>query len=238
MLDRVITALNKAKRVFIGCPAVIADLRPLLPTTMAYKSFDFGLHRGQRELRNALQHTIFECSDEAETIILSYGLCSQGVIGLRASSCPVVVPRVDDCIALFLGSRGTYHLGSQKKQGTYYLTNGWIRTGQTLLEEYQRMAARYGRKRADKLQATMFKGYRRLVFVNTGECDLERCRTYARQAAEQFGLRYEEIEASNHFVRRMISGQWDKEFVVVEPGEKITLEHFLGSSNGKLLKKT
>ena len=43
-----------------------------------------------------------------EAVILAYGLCSNGVIGLRSRSLPVVVPRCDDCISLFLGSADRY----------------------------------------------------------------------------------------------------------------------------------
>ena len=63
------------------------------------------------------------------TIILGYGLCSRAVVGLRAEGCTLVVPRVDDCIAIFLGSGDAYRTQHCSEPGTYYLTKGWIEAG-------------------------------------------------------------------------------------------------------------
>ena len=66
-----------------------------------------GLHDTPDILRTELQHAIDEVERENEklpealrfeAVILAYGLCSNGVIGLRSRSLPVVVPRCDDCI--------------------------------------------------------------------------------------------------------------------------------------------
>ena len=40
-----------------------------------------------------------------DVIVLGYGLCSNGIVGITSRDIPIVVPRTDDCIALFLGSR-------------------------------------------------------------------------------------------------------------------------------------
>jgi hypothetical protein len=66
------------------------------------------------------------------------------VIGLRANGCTLVVPRVDDCISIFLGSHGAYKQQAGAEPGTYYLTKGWIEVGDTL----QRIRAPGGQVRA------------------------------------------------------------------------------------------
>ena len=72
-----------------------------------------GLHDTPDILRAELQKNIDAIERENEqlrpnqrfeAIVLAYGLCSNGVIGLRSRSLPVIVPRCDDCISLFLGS--------------------------------------------------------------------------------------------------------------------------------------
>ena len=40
-----------------------------------------------------------------EAVLLGYGLCSNGLVGLAAQSVPLIVPRAHDCITLFLGSK-------------------------------------------------------------------------------------------------------------------------------------
>jgi len=55
------------------------------------------------------------------------------------------VPRVDDCIAIFLGSRAAYADQCHQEPGTYYLTKGWIEVGDTPFAEHERLVERYGR---------------------------------------------------------------------------------------------
>ena len=120
-----------ARTKVIACATVIEEMLPLLPAEMTYDILDFGLHLNPGNLRDTLQTTIDTASAEADTILLGYGLCSMAVVGLKATNCTLVVPRVDDCIAIFLGSRAAYQAQSSQEPGTYYLTKGWIEVSDT-----------------------------------------------------------------------------------------------------------
>ncbi|HLE27983.1 MAG TPA: DUF1638 domain-containing protein [Anaerolineales bacterium] len=220
------SAFDKRIKV-IACATVIEEMLPLLPPHVAYQVLDFGLHLHPDELRRTLQAAIDESSQVADTILLGYGLCSRAVEGLRATACTLVVPRVDDCIAIFLGSRASYKQQASAEPGTYYLTKGWIEVGDSPFEEYKRLVARYGEQRAERMVRLALKNYTRLAFINTGEYDLERYRDYARRMSERFGLRYEEIAGSSALVKKMIYGPWDDEFIVIPPGQVITYDHFV-----------
>jgi len=72
------------------------------------------------------------------------------------------------------------------------------------------------------------KNYRRLVYIRTPESiDLEGDRQYAHRFAERFSMRYEEMESSSRLLHKLVSGDWDEEFVVMEPGKEVTQEQFL-----------
>lgn len=210
----------------IACATVIEEMLPLLPAGVTYQVLDFGLHLRPENLRTALQEAVDSAGAEADTVILGYGLCSMAVTGLRATNCTLVVPRVDDCIAIFLGSRSAYTQQARKEPGTYYLTKGWIEVSDTLLDEYERAIERYGRQRADRIMHLMLKNYTRLAFIDTGQHEQERYREYARRAAKILGLRYEEIPGSNALLKAMLDGPWDGDFVVACPGETITYADF------------
>jgi len=210
----------------IACATVIEEMLPLLPPVVDHQVLDFGLHVNPESLKRALQETIDASAPPAETIILGYGLCSQAVIGLRANGCTLVIPRVDDCIAIFLGSGEVYRQQFRAEPGTYYLTKGWIEAGDGPFAEHDRLVARYGREKAEWVTHEMLKNYTRLALINTGQYELERYRVYSRRTATRFGLRYEEIEGSTALVKKMVHGPWDEEFVVVPPGEAVCYEHF------------
>ena len=219
--------MESSRKVVIACATVIEDMLPLLPPEIGHRVLDFGLHKEPGKLRQALQTAVDEASEQADVIILGYGLCSMGVIGLHSARATLVVPRVDDCIAIFLGSYSAYRRQFRAEPGTYYLTKGWIEAGDGPFADYERLVATYGPERAGRLLQLMLHNYTRLALVNTGQYELERYREYARRTAERFNLRYEEIDGSMELVKKMISGPWNEdEFIVVPPGESIRPEHF------------
>lgn len=210
----------------VACATVIEEILPLIPPHVSYEKLDFGLHLNPEKLRARLQQLIDAAGEEIETIILGYGLCSLAVVGLKATRCTLVVPRVDDCIAIFLGSAAAYRRQARQEPGSYYLTKGWIEAGDSPFDEYDQLVKRYGRERADRVMHLLLKNYTRLVFIDTGQHQQEQYREYARRMAERFGLRYEELPGSTGLIKKMLYGPWDDDFVVVRPGETICYTDF------------
>ena len=213
--------LYSARRRVIACATVIEEIQPFLPGDVSFEVLDFGLHLRPEGLRKVLQEKINEASQSADVLLLGYGLCSMAVVGLQARTAHLVIPRVDDCIAIFLGSCAAYKKQAKQEPGTYYLTKGWIEAGDTPFEEHKLLIEKYGEEKAKRMTGLMLKNYKRLAFINTGQYEIEHYQAYARKTAEQFNLRYEEIEGSSVLVKKMVFGPWDDEFVVVEPGQTV-----------------
>jgi hypothetical protein len=218
--------LYSASRRVIACETVIEEMLPFLPADVPYEVLDFGLHIRPAELKKVLQDKIDEASPKAEVLLLGYGLCSLAVVGLIARSATLVIPRTDDCIAIFLGSCRAYKDQIKKEPGTYYLTKGWIEAGDTPFEEHKLLIEKYGEAKAERMTRLMLKNYTRLAFINTGMYEIERYRDYTQKTAEKFELRFEEIEGSPDLVKKMVFGPWDSEFVVVSPGEVVSYQDF------------
>ncbi len=215
----------------IACATVIEEMTPLMPPELAREVLDFGLHLHPGELTAALQAAI-DASIGYDTVLLGYGLCSNAVVGLRATTAQLVIPRVDDCIAIFLGSCDAYRAQARQEPGTYYLTKGWIEVGDSPFDEERRLAARYGEATAARMVRLMLRNYTRLALINTGATDIERYRDYARTTAERFGLRFEEIAGAPSLVQKLLFGPWDEECVVVAAGGTIVLDDFIGPVAG------
>ena len=218
--------MQKNRIKYIACATVIEEMRPFLPLNAKTEVLDFGMHVSPEKLKESLQRAINSAGREVRTVVLGYGLCSNAVVGLKASDCTLIIPRVDDCIALFLGSTATYLKESKKEPGTYYLTKGWIEVSDTPFEEYVRMKERYGKERAERIMHLMLKNYKRLAYIDTGRSDQESYRAYAQKTARKFNLCYEEIPGNTALIRKMIHGPWDEEFVVVQPGETVMFADF------------
>ena len=218
--------LYSANRRVIACATVIEEMLPFLPADVPHEVLDFGLHINPAELKKVLQEKIDEASQSADVLLLGYGLCSMAVVGLKATTATLVIPRTDDCIAIFLGSCNAYKEQAKKEPGTYYLTKGWIEVGTTPFEEHKLLIEKFGEAKAERMTKLMLKNYKRLAFINTGQYEIDRYRTYAQKTAEKFELRFEEIDGSSALVMKTVFGPWDEEFVVVSPGETISYQDF------------
>ena len=210
----------------IACTAVTDEMSPFIPPRMSYQVLDFGLHTNPKSLKRALQNAINSSAPSIETILLGYGLCSQAVVGLRSGNHTLIIPRVDDCIAIFLGSADEYHRQYCSVPGTYYLTKGWIEFGDTPFSEYDILVKHYGEQIAQRITNQLLKNYARLAFINTGNNELGHYRQRARSMADRFSLRYEEIQGSNAIIKKMLYGPWDDEFIIIPPGKTVSFFDF------------
>src|SRR5512133_2415672 len=109
--------VGPGRLVVLACKVIEDELRPLLAPNVEFRSVEQGLHRHPEKLQESLQQEID--SIDADEILLGYGLCGKGVVGLKSSVARLVVPRVDDCISLLLGSLDRYHEEFEKEPGTY-----------------------------------------------------------------------------------------------------------------------
>jgi hypothetical protein len=101
--------------------------------------------------------------------------------------------------------------------------------GDSPFSEYERLVEKYGETKAERMVQLMLKNYTRLGFINTGQYEIDRYRSYARKTADKFNLRFEEIEGSPALVKKMVFGPWDDEILVLEPGQTIQYTDFVHS---------
>ena len=225
--------MSHGRTKIIACRTVIEEMQQLLPSDMESLTPEPGLHLHPDKLRDALQAMIDDITADTETIILGYGLCSMAVIGLKATHSTLVIPRQDDCIAIFLGSRRAYKKELSQEPGTYFLSKAWIDAGITLVDELKSMEERYGRRRAELVMKRMLQNYRRLAFIDMGHQDQERYRQFSRRAAKELNLYYQEIKGTPELLGKICNGPWDDEFVVAPPGHIIRLEDFGMAPSGE-----
>ncbi|KJR48894.1 hypothetical protein UF75_0781 [Desulfosporosinus sp. I2] len=184
-----------------------------------------GLHNFPDRLGQKIQKVI-DRIENIETILLAFGYCGNSLLGIKSSRAQLVIPRVDDCISLLLGSYERRQ-NLYKEVGTYFLTKGWLENEQNLLSEYERCVARYGKDKALRVMKMMLNNYHRLMVINTQAYHFEDILIKTKGFADALGLTHEKIEGSTRFLKKLLLGPWDKEFVVIAPGEVITLEHMV-----------
>ncbi|HEY9078325.1 MAG TPA: DUF1638 domain-containing protein [Anaerolineaceae bacterium] len=208
--------------------------------------FRLGLHNQPDDLRTRLQHAIDlasvpEDGISYQAIVLAYGLCGRATDGLVARSIPLVIPRAHDCITLFLGSRQKYLEQHENNPGTYWYALDYIERGrssgvrvslgaessapdmQTVYEEYVK---KYGQDNADYLMEVMGAWqsyYRRAALINLGIGDISSVESIAREEAAHRNWTFEQINGDPILIQRLLNGDWNTDFLIVQPGERIQM---------------
>lgn len=222
--------------VIIACRVLEDMLARAMPSGLAERVMfmDYGLHRVPAKMATTLQETL-DGIPQPSLVVLGYGLCGNGLHGLRAGKHTLLVPRVDDCIALLLGSRRAYIREFEAVPGTYYLSKGWLESGSHPLKEYEEYVPRYGEKQAMWIMDQQYQHYERLMLVVHSQADLEAYRPQALEVARfcsRWDMRYEEKVGSDQYVRRLVAtaadlDQADGDFLVIPPGGTIRQEQFI-----------
>lgn len=210
----------------IACMTVADELDGSLPEGTETVFLEFGLHSFPDKLKLTLQEEI-DRTEGVDAILLGYGLCSMATLGLKSPNYTLVIPRVHDCIGIFLGSNRRYKEEIEQAPGTYYLTKGWIEHGGDPWKVYEKWKEEHGERMADLLYKKTMHNYTRLAFIRTTDEDQEDYICYARSAAEKLGLKHEVVPGNRELLRKMLAGDWDDDFVVIEPGSQPVLTDFL-----------
>jgi Protein of unknown function (DUF1638) len=211
----------------ISCAVVAEELEKLGVPAEDMTVLEFGLHVKPEDLKEALREEIAR-SPEGD-ILLGYGLCSNAVTGLSNPGGRLIAPRADDCIALFLGSRKEHLRRLHEEPGTYFLTKGWIEASGQPFDSYEELVEKYGPVRAERIVKVALRNYTRLAFIDTGLYRIDEYRALAKEGAERFGLRFEVIPGSGRLLEKLLDGDWDEEFVVVDEGVEFTFDMFMVS---------
>ena len=224
--------------VIIACRVMQEHLQRLLSPDMPVTYMDISLHNTPKKLAAALQAEI-DAVSEPSTIIVGYGLCGNGLLGIKSGPHTLIIPRTHDCVAIFLGSHQRYVQRFFANPGTYYLTKGWIDARDEPLSDYHDYVKEFDEETADYLFEMKYKHYRRICLVGFSQQELDDYRAQASAVAgfmnQRFGnVEYEETLGSTGLIETLVQmgarpGDADEEFVVVKPGGEITQEMFMRS---------
>ena len=215
------------------------------PHDIVVSDLSASLHVEPVPLRDRIQAEVDRIESEdpaADAIILGYGLCGGATAGLVARTKPLVLPRAHDCVTIFLGSRERYLHEQASAPGTYWFTEDNIKRGNAFMgwllgssersdgvkATYEEYVEKYGRENADYLMETLGgwqQHYSRGAFLETGLAPDDVALQRARAETEQRGWQFESILSDLTLIERLLNGEWNEDFLVVQPGETLVMSY-------------
>ena len=226
--------MKKERKHIIACRSLQPELDHLLAGgrdhAIEVTYLEQALHRTPHRLPQVIQAAVDDVSADVSAIILGYGLCANGIVGVRAPAQGLIVPRVHDCISLFLGSREAYRDAFKKNPGVYYLTPGWVAEEKDPLGFMENdYVPRVGREEAEWAAREELKHYTHIILINTQNSgDQADLKQRALANARFFGKKFEAQTGTGAYFRKMLFGPYGgQDFVIFPPGETIVQKPFL-----------
>ncbi|MBW1700560.1 MAG: DUF1638 domain-containing protein [Deltaproteobacteria bacterium] len=222
---------KKGSIVVVACRVMEPELERVRQgkNHVEIRYLDQGLHRTPKDMAGVVQEQIDQAAKYADRIILGYGLCSNGIVGVTARQQGLIVPRCHDCIALFLGSPAAYKEVFEARPGTYYLTPGWVAEKKDPLGIVENdYTHRVGRETAFWVMEEELKHYTHIALIDAGVSDPGPLRERAMENARIFKKEYQEIQGSMDYFKKIIQGPYaDEDFFFIKPSSAIPQEIFL-----------
>ncbi len=230
--------MKNKKPYVIACAVLALDIKSAakkLGIDIGVKFLEGGLHDRPNALRAKLQAAIdkVSTSGRCNRIIAGYGVCGRGTVGIKTQDIPLALPKVHDCIALFLGGDAAYRREFKKYPGTYYISAGWYEEktepdsqrersayyGDKRLN-YDELVEKYGKKAAEEtfqFLSTWQKNYQRAAFIETGAKLSPKYEKYAREMAQEYDWKYEKITGSQVLIEKLLAAEETTDEILVVP---------------------
>lgn len=217
------------KRCIIACKVLWREINYLTSKSPYYYHIvyiDQGMHNEPKELNRHLQEKIDDLEKEYSTILIGYGLCSNGIVGINSRTARLVLMRGHDCITFFLGSKDRYMSNFEKFPGTYWYNTGWIDMSDLPQKElYERKYLEYCEKYDEDTAQYLIESekewlskYNTISYINQGIIDETKYKEQTKATAAYLNWDYKELEGNLKLLEDWISGNWnDERFLVVDP---------------------
>lgn len=180
---------------------------------------DSGLHERPAKLKAAVAQR-FE-SVTAERVLLCIGQCGNSLNGLSAGDFELIMPRVDDCLSLLMGSTEEKNLVSLRDKA-FFLTMGWLKGESTIMSQYRRSVEKYGEDTALSIMETMYAHYETLGLIDTGTSPMDRLYDATAEVAGLLGLSRKTYPGTVSYIEQLLTGPWDDgRFIIKKPFETI-----------------
>ena len=237
---------------FISCKILNREASYLIAQSVNQIDTTFmkkGFHNEPEKLRQAVQDEIdlvesgadihtnddIESNEEFSAILIGYGLCSNGITGLRSSKYPLVIPKAHDCITFFLGSKQRYKDYFDSHPGTYWYSQSWLENSPLKDERFlEKIRKKYEEKCYDEdaveflleAETSWIKNYNNAAFICIPEITPtsgdSAYRADVNKIADSYGWRYEELMGDISLLRDFFNGNWHEDaFLVVPPGKTV-----------------
>lgn len=210
------------KYMMVACQNIQDEIRDAMRAAQLDYSVYYlpsGTHDSPDKMRATLQ-TLIDRLTGIDYMLLPMGRCGNATVGLRAERFSLVLPKCEDCINLVLSESS---LKVNRPTGTFFFTDGWLRSIFSADREYERTTKQYGKEQSDIVMNMIYSGYQHFALLDTGLYNLDRAKKQLQPLAETVSVDFTKMPAPYGVLKKMVALDFENEnFVIVPPGVKVT----------------
>lgn len=215
--------------VILACTSMLLHLEAAqrkMGTTFPVVNLDRRLHAEPAKMRERILEALQALPENIDTVLVSMGFCG-GSWDQFSTRQRVVIPKVDDCITLLLHTDDTPHI-NLKEKGHMYFRDG--DEGEFSMQAMKEQLCReYGMEFGTSVFGAWFADYTNADIIDTGiyDCYAEEYVEEAQKNADLIRCSLGFAEGSNRILEKLVSGRWDQQFAVIEPGTVIRMMDYM-----------
>lgn len=182
---------------------------------------DRSFHIEPAKMKREIQNTLSKLPTNIDTVLVAMGFCG-GTWDNVTFPFRIVIPRVDDCISMLLQTDDQY-IPNRKETGHLYIYEQNPTDFSAFSLSPNDMQNEFPGFSKEMLFQMYFGQYYFLDIIDTGinDCYTEEYATEAQAIADKTGTSLDYVSGSNRILEKLLTGRWDKQFLVAEPGHRI-----------------
>ena len=212
----------------IACSSLagpVSQAQEKMNTRHPVRFVDRKYHVSPADMRLQILQALDSLEAQVDTVLVAMGFCGGSWRDVSTDR-RIVIPYVDDCVTLLLHTEDT-PCPNLKKPGHFYVREPDL-GAHSLEAMQQRLCRRLGAEGGRAQFEAWFQSYTHIDVVDTGTYDsyAEDHLRQVRRDARLAGCQIAHVPGSNLLLEKLVSGRWDGQFLVLEPGRTLSEQDF------------
>ena len=212
----------------VCCDSLLSHLEAAqvkMGTNCPVYSLDRALHSQPKNMRQRLIDVLNALPESITTVLIAMGYCGGSLDNICARQ-RLVIPNLDDCITMLLTKTDAQE-GNLKQRGHMYFRDSEC-GGVNVQRMLDNLRQEYGMERGTGIFGMWFADYTHADIIDTGvfDCYEERYVESIQKQADLIRCELGYVEGSNRILEKLVSGQWDEQFLIVPPVTVLTKSAF------------
>ena len=182
-------------------------------------------HRDPREMRQHILKALKTLKVTADVVLIAMGFCGGSWENIEVP-CTLVIPKLDDCVSLLLQT-GDKPISNLKEPGHLY-----VREKDPRQESFHAIFGKLTQNIDEETKKQYYQDWMQLYshidIMDTGLNDCRRVeyQEIVQEDADWLGAKLSYVQGGTHLLEKMFTGNWDEQFLVLEPGCKTEKRDF------------